>query len=417
MRRTGTKSLLLFFLTIIGFTSNGQIKAEKGLLDASIFDFKTSRIALHGDWKWYDNQLLNPQTISSGKFEIVSFPELWNEARLSGSGQGVATYSLVVLVSPATQDYAIELPQIYSSYQLWVNNELVGTNGIPGESPNTTTPQWRPQIVSFHGKDTLHLVLQVANFHHHKGGCKEPIYLGESNTMKMKGSIATGSKLIECGVLMVLSITFLVIYFFYGRKKVTIYFSLLCVTWAIRSVFSNDYTFISLVPDFNWTAMVRIEYITLYLTMIWAILFLSRLFTNEGSQIIKYVLVTLNGIFVAFTLFNPPLYFTKMLAVYLVTSGLLLVYGAIIVVRALINERIGSTFLSVSTLLAVAIFSYDIFTFEGWFSYNSIVFSAGYVIIFALMAIALLLHLNIIQGSNNAPNMLTYKDLYGDPKK
>lgn len=103
-----------------------------------------------------------------------------------------------------------------------------------------------------------------------------------------------------------------------------------------------------------------------------------------------------------------------MLAVYLFTSGLLLLYGAIIVVRALINERAGATFLTVSTLLAIAIFSYDIFAYEGWFSYNSIVFSAGYFIIFLLMAFALLIHLNIISSGGKGSNVLTYEDLYGD---
>jgi hypothetical protein len=195
-----------------------------------------------------------------------------------------------------------------------------------------------------------------------------------------------------------------------------IYFSLLCMTWAVRSAFSNDYIFISFFPEFSWIAMVRIEYITLYLTMIWAILFLSRLFVNEGSQIIKYVLVTVNVIFVVFTMLNEPLYFTKLLAVYLVTSGLLLLYATIIVVRALINERIGSSLLTVTVLIAVAIFAYDIVTFEGWFSYNSIVFSTGYLIIFSVMAAALLLNLNIIKSAPQSPNILTYKDLYGDNK-
>ncbi|MFZ5970561.1 MAG: 7TM-DISM domain-containing protein [Bacteroidota bacterium] len=407
------KRCLLLPVMLVVSAAMAQPVAQNGVLDARLFDFSGHRLALNGVWAWYDNELVAPAQTTE-KPAWVAFPQTWNDARLSRSGQGVATYSLLVLLPAEAQRFGIELPQIYSSYRLWANGKLIAENGVPGISEVFTVPQWMPQTVYCEARDSMRLTLQIANFHHHKGGCKDPIFLGSESTMRTKESIAMTSKLAECGLLILLALMFLAIYWAHGRKKVVIYFSLLCATWAVRSLFSNDYTFISLVPDFDWNTMVRIEYITLYLTMIWAILFLGRLFANDGSQIVKYVLVTLNGIFIAFTVLNPPVYFTKMLAVYLFTSGLLLLYGAIIVVRALINERAGATFLTLSTLLAIAIFSYDIFTYEGWFSYNSIVFSAGYLVIFVLMAIALLIHLNIISAGGKGSNMLTYEDLYGE---
>ena len=190
------------------------------------------------------------------------------------------------------------------------------------------------------------------------------------------------------------------------------YFALLCATWSVRAAFSNEYIIIQFMPDFNWTAMVRIEYITLYLTMIWAILFLSRLFTSESNHVVKYILVILNIIFVVFTVLNPPVFFTQLLAMYLVTSGILLFYGVIIIIHAYINERTGSTFLTISTFLGVILFSYDIFTYEGIFTFNSIIFSVGYVVMFLMMGVALLLQQNIIKSSAKTSNSLSYKDLY-----
>jgi hypothetical protein len=86
------------------------------------------------------------------------------------------------------------------------------------------------------------------------------------------------------------------------------------------------------------------------------------------------------------------------------------------VLVALINERRGATYLTVSVMLGLSIFSYDIFTYEGWFSYNSLFFSAGYLIIFFLMGGALLLHLDIVKGTSSATTMLRYEDLYGEDK-
>jgi hypothetical protein len=405
---------LLFLLVPI---AKAQQKAEKGLLDARIFDFSNHRLSLDGEWGWVDDELLDPQQLADRQLAWVPFPRTWNDTRVNRNGQGVATYRLRVLLPPDQRNFAIELPQIYSSYRIWVNDRPLGANGVPATSAEACQPQWLPQTLYFEARDSVQIVLQIANFHHHLGGCKEPLYLGGASTMAMKHTIAKGSKIIESGALAVMAVAFVVIYLLYGRKKIVIYFSLLCLTWAIRSVFSNDYLFITFFPDFDWATMVRIEYITLYLTMIWAILFLSRLFANEGSQIIKYILVTVNSVYVAFTLFNQPIYFTKMLAAYLVTSGILLLYGGVIVVRALINERTGSTFLILSTLLAIFVFAYDIVTYEGFFSYNSILFSTGYLIIFMLMAIALLLNLGIIKSAPKSSNMLTYNDLYGDQHK
>jgi hypothetical protein len=61
-------------------------------------------------------------------------------------------------------------------------------------------------------------------------------------------------------------------------------------------------------------------------------------------------------------------------------------------------------------------FSYDIFTYEGFFSYNPILFSAAYIAIFLLMGVALLVKIGIVKSATRTTSILTYKDLYGDHK-
>jgi len=410
------RSAIVYCFLLLAHFVWSQPVAMKGLMDARSFNFSSQRLSLTGQWLWTDNKLLTPGKWQGG--DVVDFPKPWNKYHNPESGQGYATYSLTVLVPATIKQFAIELPQIYSSYRLWVNQTLVASNGTPGKSEAETIPQWMPQTCPFNiAGDTIRLTLQIANFHHNKGGCKEPIYLGESATMKSKRVLSTTSKLIECSVLLVLSIVFIILYFQRGKRKAVFYFALLCLTWSIRSVFSNEYTFISFFPDFNWTLMIKIEYLTLYLTMIWAILVLSHLFASESNPIIKYSLVVLNSLFIVYTVFAPPVQFTIFLQVYLATSGILLAYCSLVVIRAFTNERIGSNFLTVSVLLALLLFAYDVFAYEGMFAYNSIVFSAGYVTIFLLLGIALLYHLGIFKRSSSSSTMLTFKDLYGDGKK
>ena len=50
--------------------------------------------------------------------------------------------------------------------------------------------------------------------------------------------------------------------------------------------------------------------------------------------------------------------------------------------------------------------------YEGVFGYNPLIFSAGYITIFSLMGIVLLVHLHVIKSSRKSISKLTYKDLY-----
>jgi hypothetical protein len=194
----------------------------------------------------------------------------------------------------------------------------------------------KPEVIelAFTG-DTLHVVLQIANFYHYRTGSKQPIYLGSAEELKVHQRISVNSNMAECIILFVLGLVFFFIYYVrQEKKKITLYFSLLCISWAIRSVFSNIYLFIDFFPNFDWTWMVRIEYITLYSMVIWTVLFFSRLFPKESSKIIKYIFVIGNCIFIAETLIMPPIFFTQWIALYLIVAALVLVHSAVITIRA-----------------------------------------------------------------------------------
>jgi 7TM diverse intracellular signalling len=410
-----TKSSLLCFLILLTTISISKANpiAASGFLDLRSVDLKTNRVALQGQWYYFENQLVGPQEIIPSGNMIASFPKLWNDNADAKNGQGYATYALFILMPKEIKSLAVEIPQLYSSYSLYANNNLVAVNGKVGKTKEETIAQWMPQTVTFeNNSDTLKIVLQIANFHHYKGGAKDPVYLGAAESMQSKRSMAVIANLIESISLALISISFLCIYFFWDKKKIIMYFALLCLTWAIRVGFSNLYIFISFWPDFNWNIMVRIEYITLFLTMIWGILFLGRVFPKEQNSIVKYLLVLCNCVFLGYALFAAPVDFTHWLTVYLTLCAILLVYATFVVLWGWINQRTGANYLAASMLLGLSIFSYDVFSYKGFFYYNPIIFSVGYISLFSLMGVVLLLNLNILKSKQKSITKLTYKDLY-----
>jgi hypothetical protein len=403
--------VFLLFIVFEGFSQPENPSAN--VIDARHWKINEEAFAISGPCQYFDQQLLSPSECKGASGSVSEFPSLFKSNNQPEEGIGYATYLLTVLVPTGQRDFALSIPQIYSSYKLWVNGSVVAENGAVGKTAQECKPQWKPQTVEFQTKsDTLLMVLQIANFDHAKGGIKEQIYLGKPAMMKFKRSVSEISKLTESAVLFCIGFFFLMHFVFQQRNKATLYFSLLTLTWSVRSLFSNLYLFISFYPDFNWASMIRIEYITLYLAMIWAILFLTGLFHNEANVILKYALVFCNVLFTAFSLSSTPRLFTQGLNVYLIVSGILLLYGAYIIIRAWGNERAGSGLLTLSIILGLNIFGYDIFVYEGFSSYDPVIFSAGYISIFLMMGFALAFHVGLIKAKQNSASKLTYEDLY-----
>lgn len=409
------KAVLLLLLCVLSASLSAQSgntpDVNGGVLDLRQWNFADHKIAMAGDWNFYENKLLSRALEPSGK--QIYFPEVLSKTGYEHVQYG--TYAVTVLLPSNAGKLAFEIPQLYSSYMLFVNGELVAENGKPGTSKETTTPQWLPQVRNFeYTTDTLQVVLQIANFYHHRTGAKQPVYLGSAEELKVHQRISKNSNIAECIILFALGVAFFIIYYVrQEKKKITLYFSLLCASWAIRSVFSNIYLFIDFYPDFDWTWMVRIEYIMLYSMLIWTVLFFSRLFPKESSKIIKYIFVTGNCIFIIETLIMPPAFFTRWIGLYLIVAALVLVHSAVITIRALIQERAGVWYLVFSLVLGLILFSYDMVVFEGYFQYyNAILFCVGYTVIFGLLGIALFYHLKIFKGDGGS-GTLTFDDLYG----
>jgi hypothetical protein len=419
--KTTGRLLALLLCTVSHILCAQQSQARKGIIDLSTYNFQDNGPAnLSGEWEFYMSELVTPDNSNAARQapDYTEFPSTWNEQSKSlDPGNGFATYRLQVMVN-APGTFTFELPHFYSSYRMWINSKLVASNGIVGMNRESSQPQWLPQTISYSATaDTLDILIQASNFFHAKGGVREPIRMDDQDRLMFKQKLATNVTLILAITLGVSGIVFLFIYFFIKSEVSTLYFALLCLTWGLRAVFSNVYVFTQFVPDFSWEITVKIEYITLYLVMVWAILFIAALFRNEVSGVFKYVIVICNVFFTIITaVFDASLY-TQFLPVYLSVSAVLILYIVYVLIRAFVYERDGAV-LSISCLfLGVVIFSYDIIAYEGFASFNPVIISAGYFIMFLLMGLCLIYQLGFLKKSSGQHNMLTYEDLYGTSKE
>jgi len=369
-------------LVLLVVTSNAQPLIEKGKVDLRDWDFSQGTVRLDGRWGFYWEQLLTPQQAPANPEKFFQFPAIWEES------QGFATYTADVIVDKTITMLSMELPDFYCSYHLWVNGVVVASNGEVGTSRQEAMPQWLPRTVVFPATDTLHLVMQVSNFHHVRGGSNDHIYLGLPDQLYQKRETAVITNIILFAGLGLIGCFFIVLFLFFKKEKAALYFAAICITWALRAVFTNLYLFANWFPAMDWELLVKIEYLTLYLTMMWSLLYVGKLFPQDVSSIFKYVLIIANSIFILFTIATPAITYTHLLPAYKFVAWVILGYVGYVVIRAIIYERVGAWFSAFSIILGVLMFSYDMLTYEGFLNFSPLLFNVGYLTIFFLNATA-----------------------------
>jgi len=404
-----SKNILLIFslLNVAAYATDMHPIAKKGLLDIRGFDFKNEKsIKLDGEWLYYPDHLLNPIECKD-QDNVASFPHLWEEA------QGVATYRLTILLPKSQIDdrYVIELPQMYSAYTLWVNGREAARNGEVGTNRASNKPQWLPKLIQVkNAQDSVSLVLQVANFNHAYGGLKNSLVLGMADQLVAKRSLAEVVNRALLGILSVSGIAFLVVYFFLKKEKSVLYFAVMCLVWAARSIFSELYMAIQWMPNLDWELGVKIEYLTIFLEAIFAMLFISKLYPLDTSKVVRNILVFPNYLFVFITMATPAIFYTRFLNIYLGAASLVIVYAVFIIIRAILYERYGAKFAVLGIITGICAFGYNMLSYFSFFDFNPLLYHSFYVVTFTCIAIALTFQLSSKAVKMNIPDKLLFDD-------
>jgi hypothetical protein len=372
-------------------------------LGDGIFDFRSQSLAgasvsLDGFWQFYPNQLLRTNdSKAKDSSSSIRVPSWWS-AEDTNPSLNYASYRLTILLSKEdqTRGLAIKMPPVYSSYTIYVDGVLLGGNGKPGTTAASTQPQWKPQTYSFIPKsEKLEIIIHIANFHHHRTGINESIYLGDGGKLSWQKQQTEISGTVLFIILWVFAFVSLGIRFFTARKDPAfLYYACLCIAWSFRSVFSNYYLAVQWFPDMNWSLCAKVEYVTLCLSVLFGSLLIDRLFPRDVHKLFRTIYGGVCLLFILFTLVTPPLVFSTFVQLYVALSALLLGSILVIITKAYIESRHGLSILIVSMFLAVVMFGYVILAYQGLFELNILIFNGGFVMLFLLSGFAVSRRLN-----------------------
>lgn len=393
--------IILFLLCIGSFPivcrPNGQpvmpVTAQKGVLDLRQIDLKTSSVSLHGEWQFYWRHLIKPGDTNTSTSTYVNFPSLWKDNKINGqqlSSDGYASYTLTILLPSKRPRLALEIPDTYSSYSLFVNGDLMAQNGHPDTSAATATPFWTTEDVAVNSKaDTLHLILQVANFWHSKGGTYKEILIGQRDQVILQHHRNMSFDLVLAGCLFMGGLFFFGLFLFGKRDKAILYFSLFCIVYSYRMIGTDLYVLHSVLPALSWFITIKLEYLTLTTAVALFARYIRHLYPGDAHKIAMRSISWFCIFYAMLIILTPPIVFTGLLDIFLAIMFLFIAFAFYICLRAVRFKRAGATFALLSCGIMLLVFCTINLHYFGFISATKWFVFAGYIVFFFLQSLVL----------------------------
>ena len=339
-------ALTLFWAMACNPTAPSPPTASQGILDLTSWDFaQAGTVNLGGEWAFYWQQLLTPTDFSSNLSPplYVPVPGPWVNYRIADQplpGDGFATYHLIVKIKNPQQLYGLKIPVVGTAYKLWVNEQAVATTGVVGTTAATMQPRYHPLITFFTpASSTLHITVQVSNFHDRQGGLWHHLQFGLAPQIQQARENNLALDLMLFGGLLIMGLYHLALYQLRRSESSPFYFGIFCLLIAIRTLITGENFFSTLWPTLNWEFEVKVEYLTLYLGVPIFLTFAEKLYPHEANRRLVTIGQMLGLFFSLIVILTPAHIFTQTLSIYQIITLLSALYGIYIFTLATARGR------------------------------------------------------------------------------
>ncbi len=351
--------VLIPFLLLAGCSHKGksQPKAVKGVLDLQDWNFEQDGIInLDGEWEFYWKEFPVGESLElpEDKKDFIQVPRAWNghivrrTTDTGGvneevlSGEGYATYRLKVLLKEG-MDLGIRVPDVDTSYELYVNKIKIISSGKIGTSAENSIPEISIYYRYFSNpQNEIDILITITNFKTTNSGIVKSIEFGKSNTINKLSYLNISRDLFISGILFIMGIYHISLYGLNRINSSPLYFGIFCLLLLVRTLIKGEIFLQTLLLDLTFSWNYTIEYCALYIGLPVFIAFLYSLFPNDMNKNINQVINNISLILVFFVLFSSPLYFTKTLTFFQLLILFSIIYAIYIIIKAISQEREGS---------------------------------------------------------------------------
>ncbi len=356
MRRVPRPCFRVFLvLPVLAVAALLPVEASPAVIDLRDWDFNEAPIApLAAAWDIYWGQLLEPRELSSlsvgsdvaapaptGRFEMPGIWNDWPSVEEGVGGTGYATFRAEILLPRKLRRGALRIPNASTAYRLWGNGKLLAESGEPGTDRRSTRPHYRMTTARYEAPEgRLDLVLQVANFHHRRGGMWRPIEMGSIARIESKHALENAYDLLLIGSFIGLIVYNLLVWRTAGKRSwAPLYLAILFAVLAVRISMMGQMMVTNLAPGFPWAAQLRIEYLTAHFALLALTLILHVIYPQVVGRWITIAAGVLTAGNSLSVLIMPVLVYSRLVELYVYAMIGVLAIELILLVASLFRGR------------------------------------------------------------------------------
>lgn len=285
-----------FFLLVLGAVAS-VLYGGGGTLDLRERDWhETGTVRLSGEWQFYPLRLLEPAKTRWEEYEsmYIKVPDSWHRYTWKGkplSPYGYGTYRMVIFSTDEPLLLGLRVPFLTSSYNLYINGVLMVSEGKVGTNRESYIPHMVPRYVTFSNTPTIELVVQIANFYDNKGGMYNTIELGLWDTIHAKRNLNIAIDIFLVGALFIMALYHLALFTLQRREWGILYFALLALSLAVRTLINHECLFHLYIHDLSWRTSIKMDFILINLITIFVVAFMRTVFSSQWYRnLLKYAI-------------------------------------------------------------------------------------------------------------------------------
>jgi len=380
-------------------------KAKNGIIDLREWDFeKEGIIKLDGEWEFYwnsfiENKKADIQTNKEPGF--IEVPSLWNNHVINNQkvgSHGYASYKLRIKLNKK-EELAIRYLNAATSCEIFVDGISVYKAGQPGKTKEKTIPSYRPEIITFSPQNKeVEIVLHIANFHHKKGGSWESLLLGTKQHITKINYLKLFIEILLTGCILIMAIYHLIQFLKYTDEKPLLYFAIFAILISIRFIVTGEFT-IYMLGNFDWSLLIRADYLSFYLAILFFLFFIESLFAEEIHKIPVIIITYVSLLFSFSVVVLPPAYFSHGMIYYQLFVIVASIYTFYVLYKALRNKREGAQYFLYGFIVVFICLIHDILK-ENVFLYSISLSSVGLTLFILFQAASLSSRIRIALKSN-----------------
>lgn len=349
--------MLIFVFGCKPSTERQYLEAKNGVIDLSKWNFESAgTIPLNGAWEFYWKKYLKGgDFLQYTPSALVQVPDSWDKYQLrEGENpkiEGYATYRLLVKVP---QNYvgnellAVRIGYITTNYGLFIQGQPMNTPRKLGTIAEDSDGHYDPEIYHFMPqKDTIEIVLHVANFNYKLGGITQHIILGKSQQISNSHERNLLISFFSMGILVIMGCAHLILYFFRSQTYSILYFTIYCFLIALRVLVTDEYYITDLLPNADFEVGNKISYLTFFAAVPALAAFLWSLYPEDFSLKVLRPLVVVSALFSLVVIFFKGIFYSNYIIYYQIITLIIIVYSLYFLVRILIKQRQGSIIIAV----------------------------------------------------------------------